>query len=77
MDGYVVISKQTVAAVINTLQQLDVRGFQSMDMLVGTVRVLTDALNQPQASEAKQKEEAAEQITTVGQAVELIKEALN
>lgn len=57
MDGYVVISKQTVAAMINTLQQLDVRGFQSMDMLVGTVRVLTDALNQPQASEAKQKEE--------------------
>lgn len=57
MDGYVVISKQTVAAMINSLQQLDVRGFQSMDMLVGTVRVLMDALNQPQASEAKQKEE--------------------
>lgn len=57
MDGYVVISKQTVAAMINSLQQLDVRGFQSMDMLVGTVRVLVDALNQPQTSEAKQKEE--------------------
>ena len=57
MDGYVVISKQTVAAMINSLQQLDVRGFQSMDMLVGTVRVLMDAMNQPQASEAKQKEE--------------------
>lgn len=58
MDGYVVISKQAIATAINTLQHLDVRGYQSMDMLVATVKVLTEALNQPQVSEAKQKEES-------------------
>lgn len=57
MEGYAVISKETLVAVIRTLQKIDVRNFESMDMLVGSVRVLMQAMNQPQASEAKEEEE--------------------
>lgn len=56
MDGYVVLRKQTIAEIIHTLQQLDIRGYDSNEMLVACVRALTDALNQPQASEPSQKE---------------------
>ena len=42
MDENVTMSKQEVMLLINTLKRLDVRGYDSMDMLVGMVAFLND-----------------------------------
>ena len=42
MDENVTMSKQEVMLLINTLKRLDVRGYDSMDMLVGMVAFLSD-----------------------------------
>lgn len=44
MDEFVKMKKQEVAMLINTIKKLDVRGFESMDMLVGMVAFLNDAM---------------------------------
>lgn len=44
MDEYVKVSKQELAMMVNTLKKLDVRGFESMDMLVGMVAFLNEAM---------------------------------
>ena len=44
MDEFVKMKKQEVAMLINTLKRLDVRGYDSMDMLVGMGAFLKDAL---------------------------------
>lgn len=44
MDEFVKMKKQEVAMLINTLKRLDVRGYDSMDMLVGMVAFLNDTL---------------------------------
>ena len=44
MNDSVIMSKQELAVLINTLKKLDVRGFESMDMLVGTVAFLNDVM---------------------------------
>lgn len=44
MDENVTMSKQEVMLLINTLKRLDVRGYDSMDMLVGMVAFLNDAM---------------------------------
>ena len=52
MGDMAIISKQEVAFLINTLKSLDVRGFDSMDKVVGTVAFLTDVLQrEPKAAE--------------------------
>ena len=38
------LTKQEVVMLVNTLKKLDVRGFESMDMLVGMVAFLNDAM---------------------------------
>lgn len=48
MDEYVKVSKQELAMMVNTLKKLDVRGFESMDMLVGMVAFLNDAMGRTQ-----------------------------
>ena len=48
MDGFVMMNKQELAMMINTLKKLDVRGFESMDMLVGMVAFLNDAMGRTQ-----------------------------
>lgn len=42
MDENVTMSKQEIALLINTLKRLDVRGYDSMNMLVGMVAFLSD-----------------------------------
>lgn len=44
MGEFVKMSKQELAMMVNTLKRLDVRGFESMDMLVGMVAFLNDAM---------------------------------
>ena len=45
MDEYVTMSKQEIMLLINTLKRLDVRGYDSMDMLVGMVAFLNNVSN--------------------------------
>ena len=42
----VLVCKSDLAIAINTLKQIDVRGFESMDYLVGTVIMLERLYNQ-------------------------------
>lgn len=51
MGNNVIMSKEELVKLIETLKQLDVRGFNSMDMLVGTVMFLTDVLNRKAPAE--------------------------
>lgn len=44
MDEFVKMKKQEVAMMVNTLKRLDVRGFESMNMLVGMVAFLNEAM---------------------------------
>jgi len=44
MDEFVKMRKQELAMMVNTLKRLDVRGFESMDMLVGMVAFLNEAM---------------------------------
>lgn len=48
MGEFVKMSKQELAMMVNTLKRLDVRGFESMDMLVGMVAFLNDAMGKAQ-----------------------------
>ena len=48
MDEFVKMSKQELAMMVNTLKRLDVRGFESMDMLVGMVAFLNEAIGRTQ-----------------------------
>lgn len=47
MEDIIMIDKKLLISVIATLKKLDVRGFDSMDALVGCVMVLEKALNPP------------------------------
>ena len=42
------MNKQELSMMVNTLKKLDVRGFESMDMLVGMVAFLNDAMGRTQ-----------------------------
>lgn len=44
MGEFVKMSKQELSMMVNTLKRLDVRGFESMDMLVGMVAFLNEAM---------------------------------
>ena len=48
MKEQVTLSKGEIVTLINTLKQLDVRGFESMDMLVGMVAFLNEAIGRTQ-----------------------------
>lgn len=50
----IMIDKELLGKIIQTLKQLDVRGFESMDMLVGCVSALMSVYNTPE--ETKQQE---------------------
>lgn len=45
-NSYVAVNKALIARIIGTLKSLDVRGFESMDSLVGTVIVLENLMNE-------------------------------
>ena len=59
MNEYAIVSKQDVVTLINTLKQIEVKGFDSMDKLVAAVAFLNMVLNQEQAQ--AQPEENAEE----------------
>lgn len=40
-SNYVVVEKGVLASIIGTLQKIDVRGYESMNMLVGCVNALS------------------------------------
>ena len=44
--NFVIADRGVIATVIATLKKIDVRGFESMDKLVGSVILLQDLLNQ-------------------------------
>ena len=44
--NFVLADRGVIATVIATLKKIDVRGFESMDKLVGSVILLQDLLNQ-------------------------------
>ena len=50
------IDKELLERIIQTLKKLDVRGFDSMDMLVGCVSALMSVYNAPASEENKQQE---------------------
>lgn len=47
LDGMILLDRRIVEGIINTLKTIDVRGFDSMDSLVGSVMMLQQALSQP------------------------------
>ena len=47
------LDKETIQRVILTLKQIDVRGFDSMNRLVGLVMLFEDILNRQNESEEK------------------------
>lgn len=53
------VSKQEIAMLIQTLKRLDVRGFDSMDMIVGAVAFLNDVMERklPEPDEANKAPE--------------------
>lgn len=52
MNDVVIISRKDVNVLINTLTQIDVRGYPSMDKLVASVSFLENLLKQEQAVSA-------------------------
>lgn len=46
--AYVVVDKDVIASLIASLKRIDVRGFESMDRLVGCVIVLQKLIEQEQ-----------------------------
>lgn len=49
--GIVMIDKELLGQIILTLKNLNVQGYDSMDMLVGCVGALTQAYNAPAKNE--------------------------
>ena len=49
--GSVMIDKELLGQIILTLKNLNVQGYDSMDMLVGCVGALTQAYNAPAKNE--------------------------
>lgn len=47
MDNMIMLDKRVIGQVIETLKTLDVRGFDSMDKLVGIVMLLEQTMNPP------------------------------
>lgn len=56
MDNIVVVDKNLLRSIINSLKKIEVRGFDSMDILVGCVMLLEQTLNAPKPVEDTQEE---------------------
>lgn len=62
--AYVVVDRDVIASLIASLKRIDVRGFESMDRLVGCVIVLQKLIEQEQKTttegtfETKEEKEA-------------------
>lgn len=54
------ISDELIANVINSLKQIDVRGFDSMNILVGLVLLFDGILKSPAEEQEEKKEEEEE-----------------
>ena len=54
----ILVEEGTIQTVINTLKGIDVKGFDSMDKLVGVVMVLTNVLNNGQRAEIIEQKES-------------------
>ena len=61
MENLFVMDKKLMEQIINTLKQIDVRGFDSMDALVGCVMLLQQGMNPPQAIADTNIKEGTEQ----------------
>ena len=60
MGDLFIIEKSLMADIIASLKSLDVRGFNSMDTLVGCVILLENALNAPPPEEKTETKEITE-----------------
>lgn len=56
----IIVDENTVQVAINTLKQIDVRGFDSMDKLVGLVVLFNNVLENAQRVVLKQPDEKGE-----------------
>lgn len=54
----IMIDKELLGKIIQTLKMLDVKGFESMDMLVGCVSALMSVYNNTPESEETEQQEA-------------------
>ncbi len=66
MSEHVVVDKMSVKMLVNTLKQIDVRGFDSMDRLVGAVMVLEEILSRPPISFDQEDEKFDAEVSTDG-----------
>jgi len=59
---YTVVDRGVLYGLVQSLKQIDVRGYDSMDRLVGCVMVLENLMNAPApAKKEEQKEESKEE----------------
>lgn len=59
----ITLRKELITQVINTLKQLNVQGYESIDMLVGLVQLFESIIKQAEDMAKKQQEEAKKEAT--------------
>lgn len=58
----ITLSKELIVRIINTLKKMDVRGYESMDMLVGLVNLFENVIERADEM-AKQQDDKSEDVT--------------
>lgn len=59
------MNEQLILRIIQTLKEIDVRGFESMDRLVGLVKLFNDILQAIEKAKADAAAKEAEQVKVV------------
>lgn len=59
------MNEQLILRIIQTLKEIDVRGFESMDRLVGLVKLFNDMLQAIEKAKADAAAKEAEQVKVV------------
>lgn len=58
----ITLQKELIVRIINTLKKMDVRGYESMDMLVGLVNLFENVIERADEM-AKQQDDKSEDVT--------------
>lgn len=58
----ITLQKELIVRIINTLKKMDVRGYKSMDMLVGLVNLFENVIERADEM-AKQQDDKSEDVT--------------
>lgn len=58
----ITLQKELIVRIINTLKKMDVRGYESMDMLVGLVNLFENVIEKADEM-AKQQDDKSEDVT--------------